>query len=49
MAQTRVVKFARSDDEAGFVLLHAAPKGPNPLDLKLRATEGTDRFDATRQ
>ncbi|KAK7430582.1 hypothetical protein QQZ08_002874 [Neonectria magnoliae] len=33
MAPTRVLRFARSDDESAFVLLQVTPKDSRPLDL----------------
>ncbi|KAJ3468571.1 hypothetical protein MRS44_002636 [Fusarium solani] len=40
MAQTRILRFARSDDKSAFVLVQVTPKGSKPLDLKLVGTEG---------
>ncbi|KPM37210.1 hypothetical protein AK830_g9339 [Neonectria ditissima] len=40
MAPTRVLRFARSDDESAFVLLQVTPKDSRPLDLKLDPLPG---------
>ncbi|KAF4126428.1 DNA double-strand break repair and V(D)J recombination protein XRCC4 [Geosmithia morbida] len=43
----RVLKFARSDDDSQYVLLYVDPNGPNPLDVKIQATEGEAEYGAT--
>lgn len=40
MAPSQVLRFARTDDDASFVLVQATAAGPRPLDLKLIGTEG---------
>lgn len=47
MAPTRVLRFARSDDNSAFVLLQVTPKGSRPLDLKLVGTEGEAPYVAS--
>lgn len=44
---TRVLKFNRSDNDSQYVLLHVVFKGPNPLDLRIQATEGDAEYAAT--
>ncbi|KAG6009281.1 hypothetical protein E4U21_002885 [Claviceps maximensis] len=40
MALQRLLKFPRADKDSSFVLVHVAPNGSKPLDLKLVGTEG---------
>ncbi|KAJ4316424.1 hypothetical protein N0V84_007861 [Fusarium piperis] len=47
MAQTRILRFARSDDKSAFVLVQVTPKGSKPLDLKLVGTEGEAPYVAS--
>jgi hypothetical protein len=47
MAQPRVSRFSRSDNESTFVLVHIASNGSKSLDLKLIATEGEAPYAAT--
>ncbi|KAM0427039.1 hypothetical protein ACHAPT_007937 [Fusarium lateritium] len=47
MAQTRILRFARSDDKSTFVLVQVTPKGSKPLDLKLVGTEGEAPYVAS--
>ncbi|KAG6033478.1 hypothetical protein E4U41_006902 [Claviceps citrina] len=41
MASQKVLKFPRTDQDSSFVLVHVAPRGSKPLDLKLVGTEGS--------
>jgi hypothetical protein len=43
---SRVLRFARSDEENEFVLLHVVKLGPAALDLSLTATEGESPYTA---
>ncbi|KAJ5635441.1 uncharacterized protein N7484_008754 [Penicillium longicatenatum] len=46
---SRVLRFARSDEENEFVLLHVVKLGPAALDLSLTATEGESPYTARVQ
>ncbi|EQK97786.1 hypothetical protein G6O67_001473 [Ophiocordyceps sinensis] len=44
MASMRVLRFPRSDKDSAHVLVNVSSAGPNPLDLKLAATEGDEPY-----
>ncbi|KAJ5556922.1 hypothetical protein N7494_000837 [Penicillium frequentans] len=46
---SRVLRFARSDEQNEFILLHVVKLGPAPLDLTLTATEGESPYTARLQ
>ncbi|KAJ6002896.1 hypothetical protein N7451_005443 [Penicillium sp. IBT 35674x] len=46
---SRVLRFARSDEQNEFILLHVVKLGPAPLDLTLTATEGESPYTARVQ
>ncbi|KAJ6085956.1 hypothetical protein N7486_010237 [Penicillium sp. IBT 16267x] len=46
---SRVLRFARSDEQNDFILLHVMKLGPAPLDLTLTATEGESPYTARVQ
>ena len=41
-----VIRVSRSDESGGFVLVNISSTGPDPLDLRLLATEGENPYEA---
>lgn len=49
MAEAHVLRFARSDEEGGFVLVHAKQTRSKALDMKLIGTDGLAPYVISRE
>ena len=48
MSNSWILKFSRSDDAAGYLLVQISSHGELPLDLNLLATEGEHPYRGKR-